>query len=339
MAKLNALPKGSVVLVTGANGYIGSHVANSLLEQGIRVRGTVRSAKPWLDEFFQSKFGKENYESIILSNFEDEAALSKAFDGVSGVAHVASDVSFTKDPNAVIPWVIKATETVLATAAKFPAIKRVVLTSSSSAVLIPETNKTGVRVDENTWNDFAVKSAWDPDLSEEKKPYYIYAASKTEGERAAWKWVEENKPGFVFSAVAPNCNWGEILHPEIYGSTMGWVRDLLKGNPAPFNYYIPQYFVDVVDVARLHAIALLGDGVGSERLFGFAEQVNRSDVFKTLRALRPDNKNIPEPDENEGRDLTEVLPAKKAEQLLKDYYGQKGWVGYKESLEAGIRGL
>lgn len=117
---------------------------------------------------------------------------------------------------------------------------------------------------------------------------------------------------------------------------MGWVRDLVRGDPTPFDYYIPQYFVDVVDVARLHVIALLGDGVGSERLFGFAEQVNRSDVFKALRALRPDNKNIPEPDENEGRDLTEIVPAKKAEQLLKDYYGQKGWAGYKESLEAGI---
>lgn len=59
-------------------------------------------------------------------------------------------MSFSKDPNAVIPWVVRATETVLAAAAKFPAIKRVVLTSSSSAVIIPETNKAGVRVDEST---------------------------------------------------------------------------------------------------------------------------------------------------------------------------------------------
>ncbi|KAI8166748.1 Aldehyde reductase 2 [Colletotrichum sp. SAR 10_70] len=338
MAKLNALPQGSTVLVTGANGYIGSHIANTILEQGYRVRGTVRSPKPWLDELFQSKYGKDKYESITLSNFEDEEALAKAFDGVSAVAHVASDVSFSKDPNAVIPWVVRATETVLAAAAKFSAIKRVVLTSSSSAVIIPETNKPGVRVDENTWNDSAVKSAWDPSLAEDKKPYYIYAASKTEGERAAWKWVEKNKPGYVFSTVLPNCNWGEILHPEIYGSTMGWVRDVLKGDHKAFALYVPQYFVDVVDTARLHAIALLGDDVESQRIFGFAEEVNRSDVFKTLRALRPDNENIPEPDENEGHDLTEVVPAKKAEQLLKDYYG-RGWAGYKESLEAGIKGV
>lgn len=62
-------------------------------------------------------------------------------------------MSFSKDPNAVIPWVVRATETVLAAAAKFPAIKRVVLTSSSSAVIIPETNKAGVRVDESMLQD------------------------------------------------------------------------------------------------------------------------------------------------------------------------------------------
>lgn len=58
-------------------------------------------------------------------------------------------MSFRQEPNAVIPWVVKATETVLATAARFPAIRRVVLTSSSTAIIIPETNKPGVRVDES----------------------------------------------------------------------------------------------------------------------------------------------------------------------------------------------
>jgi hypothetical protein len=32
----------------------------------------------------------------------------------------------------------------------------------------------------------------------------VYAASKAEGERAAFGWVEKNKPGFVFNSVLPD---------------------------------------------------------------------------------------------------------------------------------------
>lgn len=35
--------KGPIVLVTGASGYIALHVVQQLLQQGFRVRGTVRS--------------------------------------------------------------------------------------------------------------------------------------------------------------------------------------------------------------------------------------------------------------------------------------------------------
>jgi nucleoside-diphosphate-sugar epimerase len=42
-------------------------------------------------------------------------------------------MSFSSDPNAVIPWVVNATLNVLAAAAKTPSVKSVVLLSSSSA--------------------------------------------------------------------------------------------------------------------------------------------------------------------------------------------------------------
>lgn len=33
-----------------------------------------------------------------------------------------------------------------------------------------------------------------------------YAASKTEQEHTAWKWMEENKPPFVLNTILPNVN-------------------------------------------------------------------------------------------------------------------------------------
>jgi nucleoside-diphosphate-sugar epimerase len=50
-----ALSRGSRVLVTGANGYIASHVVDQLLGPGYIVRGTVRSPKAWLDEYHEGK--------------------------------------------------------------------------------------------------------------------------------------------------------------------------------------------------------------------------------------------------------------------------------------------
>jgi nucleoside-diphosphate-sugar epimerase len=85
---LYCLPAGSRVLVTGANGFIGSNVIQCLLELGFRVRGAVRSPRPWLDEMFREKFGEGSYESIILANFEDVDILAGVMDGVNGVVHV-----------------------------------------------------------------------------------------------------------------------------------------------------------------------------------------------------------------------------------------------------------
>jgi nucleoside-diphosphate-sugar epimerase len=79
---------GSCVLVTGANGYIGSHVINSLLSLGYKVRGTVRAEKPWLDQFFKTKYDEDKYESVVVPRLEEDRALDSFMEGVCGIVHV-----------------------------------------------------------------------------------------------------------------------------------------------------------------------------------------------------------------------------------------------------------
>lgn len=99
-----------------------------------------------------------------------------------------------------------------------------------------------------------------------------------------------------------------------------------------------EWFVNVEDCARLHVIALLHPEVKSERIFALASPFNWTDVVNILRKLRPDNLLLPDPPVNEGRDRSEIILASRAEQLLKDFFGQVGWVSLEQSLADGIEG-
>lgn len=107
----------------------------------------------------------------------------------------------------------------------------------------------------------------------------------------------------------------------------------------PHNSLEIEWYVDVEDDARIHVIALLDPDVKSERLFAFAAPFNWTDIISVLRKLRPRNTKIPDPPENEPRDLSDIVPSKRAEKLLESFFGQSGWIGFEESLEAGIDSL
>lgn len=87
LKRKTVIASGSLILVTGANGYIASHVVNQLLQLGYNVRGTIRAEKPWLEQFFAKKYGEGRFETMLLPAFTKDA-LEPVLRGVSGVVHL-----------------------------------------------------------------------------------------------------------------------------------------------------------------------------------------------------------------------------------------------------------
>lgn len=102
-------------------------------------------------------------------------------------------MSFSADPNTVIPPAVAFALNALKSAYKEASVKRFVFTSSSSAAVLPGAPGPDVKITEDSWDEPAIKAAWaDPPYTEDRG-LVVYAASKTAAEQAVWKYHKENR--------------------------------------------------------------------------------------------------------------------------------------------------
>ncbi|KAH7018043.1 uncharacterized protein B0I36DRAFT_335213 [Microdochium trichocladiopsis] len=326
------VPKGSLVVVTGATGLIGSHIADQFLQRGYKVRATTRdvSKNAWLSNLFAEKYGAANFSLVAVPDMTAPNAFDAIVKGAAVVVHTATDTTLSPDPTIVIPGAVGMVLGAMRSAAKEPSVKRFVLTSSSSAALVPKPDTPGT-VTVDTWNDEWVELANRPPPYEPERAYAVYAASKTVAEKEAWRFMQEDKPTFKFNAVLPNMNLGKSLDVVNQGhpTTAGLLAALFQGDSKPLLLVPPQYFVDVQDTARLHVAAAIHPEVVSERIFAFAEPVSGDALLDILRKMYP-HKTFPE-NFQPGRDLNEIVPRARAEKLLRDM-GQDGWTSLEQSV-------
>ncbi|KZL70078.1 aldehyde reductase (NAD dependent epimerase/dehydratase) [Colletotrichum tofieldiae] len=349
-----AVPKGSTILVTGINGYLGSHVADQFLQHGYNVRGTVRDVNKsnWLCNLFEGKYGKGRFELLAVPDISAEGAYDEVVKGTSAFIHVAAVVGLNPDPNQVIPIAVSGSLNALKAAYSEPGVKRFVLTSSSSAALPSgsEAYKQPHVITQDSWSEDGVQPAWAPPPYTPERAMAVYSVSKAESEQAVWKYHKEHRhtrPDLVVNSVLPNVNFGKCLDVanQGYPSSAGLIFALWQGVQVPdfiaqprkspleklrlYTDSWPDYFVDVQDTGIIHVAAALLPDVQDERIFAFAEPYNWNKVLGILRKQNPDHSF---PDDFEGSVYPHTIkPRDRAEQLLKSM-GLPGWTSLENSL-------
>ncbi len=215
-----AAPVEGDVFLTGASGFVGSHVLSALLARGYRVRALVR--------------GSESLPPGVVAvrgDLRTPAALLPALRGCRSLVHTAALYSFSsRDTTTIAEVNVRGTQGLLE-AARIAGIERSVVTSSSSA-LAPAAGSRPVT--ERSW-------------AEPRPGTVTYHSSKLLQERAA---LSASTPVIT---VLPTAPIGPGDHrPTPTGKI---IVDLLRGR-MPATLRGGMNIVAVEDVAAAHVLAL-----------------------------------------------------------------------------------
>ena len=197
----------TLVLLTGASGFLGSYVLQRLLEQNHQVRAFVRAPEKLRENL--ALLGLEANDSrveVVTGNMTDPAAVREAGRGCSHAIHAAATFSYRRrDAERMLAENHVGTTTVL-DAAIDAGCSGIVHVSSTAALLRP-----GVTIDHAS------------PLGVTLGPY---TQSKVDSERAARNRQEAGAPVAIV-------NPGGILgpHDPYLGESNQVVRDVLRGLP------------------------------------------------------------------------------------------------------------
>ena len=246
------------VCISGASGYLASHIIIKLLECNYYVKGLTRNKEYFLLNYYDclkkhvTNIEKLDNLEIIKYNHDlvdgdDNVTLINILMDCDYLIHCASPVllqSFADEKdnvNKIITPAIRYTETIL-NAALFTNIKKVVFTSSTTTIY----DGTQTKYSTNYWADLT-------------HVHDAYSISKIQSEKLAWKIYNEHKKWELIVL-----NPGRIIGPAIYNKipesfcsifeALKLSKDTPVQNRVIHNYY--SSYCDVRDVADIHVFSL-----------------------------------------------------------------------------------
>ncbi|OJD17788.1 hypothetical protein AJ78_02141 [Emergomyces pasteurianus Ep9510] len=313
---------------TGGSGFIAAHVLESLLQRGHSVVTTVRSEEKAQKirnshpNVLKDKLDFAIVEDIAKLDAFDKAVISNP--PFETVIHTASPFHFkgTDNRKEFLDPAINGTVGILrAIKRSAPTVKHVVITSSFASI---------IDIGKPPTYTFS-EADWNPITEDEAllNPIFGYRASKTFAERAAWEFIEKEKPNFTLSSVNPPVVIGPVVHPLDSLATLNTsnerIRNLITGaaknSCPPTGTYL---WVDVRDIALAHTLAAEKQKeAANQRFFITAGKFSNREVSDIIHEEFPQ--------------LREKLPS--GEALKSGDYPPEGVFGFNNEKSKRVLGL
>jgi dihydroflavonol-4-reductase len=242
-------------LVTGATGFLGSHVARQLAARGERVRVLVR---PTSDTRAIDGLEAERFSGDL----RDASSLDGALAGVTRVFHVAADYRlWARNPRDIYESNVMGTRNLLEAASR-TGVEKFVYTSTVATIAVPR--KDGLP-DEST------RSSLEEMIGH-------YKRSKFEAEQCAMRAAEAGLPVVIVNPTTPvgPGDWkptptGKIIVDFLNGRMPGYVNTGLN-------------FVPVEDCAAGHLLAAESGRIG-ERYISGGRNLTLKEMLDMLAAI------------------------------------------------------